>query len=330
MFKEVILKLKLTFIPCKKNKYRPRFWESNLLLYCIVGLLVLKLIAVPFLAYFPKTAFFADVTRIALVKLTNQERESLGLQPLRENPKLNEAAYLKAEDMMEKDYFSHESPEGISPWHWFKQVGYNYRFAGENLAVGFLNSEEVHGAWLDSPSHKNNLLSPNYNEIGVAVLKGEFQGDETTIVVQLLGISQVAASQPESEDLSSFGEIPKNEAEEVQSAKPFVVEETENLPLQPAKVLSASPTEAGDIKEDLSFNFFKFIFLEYSDLIQNVLYNALLLIVILLLVNVFVGFDVQHKDLILRAFVLVILLSAFVYFDEDLIIKLIPHDFYIY
>ncbi|GAH47620.1 unnamed protein product, partial [marine sediment metagenome] len=76
--------------------------------------------------------------------------ESLGLSALRENPQLSKAALLKAQDMLENDYFAHRSPEGITGWYWIKKAGYNYQRAGENLAIAFLDSEEVHKAWNDS------------------------------------------------------------------------------------------------------------------------------------------------------------------------------------
>ncbi|MFA0783493.1 CAP domain-containing protein, partial [Fervidibacter sacchari] len=89
----------------------------------------------------------------------NAERRERKLPPLSENPILNQSAYLKAKDILDKDYFSHFSPDGLSPWYWFKLSGYDYQFAGENLAIGFLDSKEVHDALMSSPTHKQNILN---------------------------------------------------------------------------------------------------------------------------------------------------------------------------
>ena len=156
MSEEIFRKLKLIFIPCRDNKYRPKFLGSKFLFYYALVLLLLKLIIIPFFLYFPKTVFFADLAKTNLVGLTNTTREYFGFQALKENQALNEAAYLKAKDMIEKGYFAHYSPEGITPWYWLKKIGYNYKSAGENLAIGFLDSEQVYRAWMDSSSHKAN------------------------------------------------------------------------------------------------------------------------------------------------------------------------------
>jgi len=118
----------------------------------------------------------------------SQKAQAASLTPhLSENPLLDLAAQLKALDMAKKGYFSHISPEGITPWHWFEQVGYEYAFAGENLAVNFQNVNDLIPAWLNSPSHRENILSSNYTETGVGVARGEFAGQETFFIVQFFG-----------------------------------------------------------------------------------------------------------------------------------------------
>jgi len=187
MFNRFALKLKKLIIPCPENNYRPGILESRVLIYYIVFLLVLKVFFISFIVF----------SQSLLVELTNEKRESLGLNSLENNEVLQEAAYLKAQDMIENGYFSHESPSGISPWRWFEKAGYNYRAAGENLGIGFLDSEEIYRAWYDSPSHRENLLNPLYKDIGIAVLKGDFHGSETTIVVQLFGSEKAVSAETE-------------------------------------------------------------------------------------------------------------------------------------
>jgi len=354
MYKEIVSKFKLTFIPSKENKYRPNFLEGRFLFYCVVGLLVLKLITIPFFAYFPRSIFFADVTKTALLKLVNQERGATGVQSLNESQKLNEAAYLKARDMIEKDYFSHQSPDGLSPWYWFKQVGYNYKSAGENLAIGFLDSEEAHQAWLDSPSHKANLLNPDYNEVGIAIARGDFQGNETTVVVQLFGVPQTTISSTAAkEEPTPTVEIPKKEEilpepkaeekpqENILPEKEQPKEEPKEQPKEQEGVLSekeeesvisggTSPQTVESTKAVPAFNFFQFISFNYYDLIQKITYGALILIIASLMINIFVKFNIQRKDLILKTIIFIVILISFVLLDKGVIIQLIPHEFSIY
>lgn len=119
-----------------------------------------------------------------LVVLVNQDRISHGLQPLRPDSTLNLAALAKAQDMLNNNYFSHVSPRGTKPWFWFKTLGYNYAFAGENLAVGYSNAEELERSWMASASHRANILSPDYTDIGIAVITVKNKGP---LIVQFFG-----------------------------------------------------------------------------------------------------------------------------------------------
>ena len=215
MAKRIILKLKLIFIPCLENSYRPKFLESKFLFYYLLFLLILKLFTVSYLIYLPKTIYFADISSTSLIKLTNQGREALGFGHLTENSQLDKAASLKAQDMIAQDYFAHQSPEGKSPWYWIKSANYDYQYAGENLAIGFLDSEEVYQAWNNSPSHKANLFNPNYQDIGITVLKGDFQGNEIYVVVQLFGSPKTKpASKAEANEGVKIEESPKESLQE--------------------------------------------------------------------------------------------------------------------
>ena len=131
--------------------------------------------------------YAANITPERVIELTNQKRAELGLAPLTTNPLLNEVAQRKAADMFAFNYWAHTSPSGRDPWSFFKEVGYKYIYAGENLARDFMNSEGVVEAWMNSPTHKDNIVNPNYKEIGVAVVNGTLNGVETTLVVQVFG-----------------------------------------------------------------------------------------------------------------------------------------------
>lgn len=123
----------------------------------------------------------------AVVELTNEERADESLKPLRRSATLDTAARMKAQHMAKNEYFSHYAPDGTSPWYWFDQSGYKYVHAGENLAIHFTDSSEVVDAWMDSPTHRANIVNGNFTEIGVGTAKGTYQGYDTVYVVQLFG-----------------------------------------------------------------------------------------------------------------------------------------------
>lgn len=327
----MIKKIKLIFIPCQENNYRPKFLDGRALFYYLILISVLKISLLPFFIYFPKSIFFAEITKSILIHLTNQTRTSIGLPSLKENPKLVQAAYLKADDMIKKDYFSHQSPEGIWPWDWLKRVGYNYQLAGENLAIGFLDSEEVHRAWLNSPSHKANILNPNYQEIGIAVLKGDFEGNEAVIVVQLFGSPKVLAKEVEK---------PKSGlSERLQEAVPEIPGETKPLEMPPLPTQTPPQPEVVPIgkeenvekpKDAFTFRFLKFMAFNYNSFVQKFIYGSLIFVILVLLINILVKIEIQHTDLIMKAFGFIVLLILFIWLDKPEILQIIPHQFRIY
>jgi len=330
MLEKIISKLQIIFIPCQENDYRPKFLESNVLLYYIVVLLVLKLIVVLFLVYLPKTIFFSDISRTVLIELTNKERQSLGVNSLEENALLNKAAQLKAQDIITYDYFSHQSPTGITPWYWFKKAGYNYQIAGENLGIGFLDSEEIYQAWNDSPSHRANLLNPKYQDIGIAVLKGDFKGSETTLVVQLFG-SPMKIEPAKTEEEPE--EEPEEEKKEEEMAGP--VQEIEEKPEEEKlgeEILGETYIESftAEERDGFKFKFLKFMALDYNNLVQKIIFYSLLFITLSLLMNIFVRFDVQHKDLILKSIFFSAILILFIFLNKEFVIQIIPHSLRIF
>ena len=148
-----------------------------------------------------------------LLELTNNLREEGGIPKLTVNEKLIAAAKLKAEHVMKYQYWAHNGPGDPSdpnyrtPWDWFKAVGYDYKYAGENMAVDYITSEGVYTGWLNSVSHYNNIMEPKYTELGIYVLPGNFQGNQTTLVVQIFGTPNVIT---EETPLSVIESTPKN------------------------------------------------------------------------------------------------------------------------
>ena len=106
----------------------------------------------------------SQCTRI--LELGNAERIKLGLLPLKQNNQLSQLAALKAQDILDKNYFSHESPTYGSPFDMMRKFEVPYSYAGENLAIN-QSAEGAHKAWMDSPDHKRNILNPSYREMGI-------------------------------------------------------------------------------------------------------------------------------------------------------------------
>lgn len=131
--------------------------------------------------------YASQISTDEVIRLTNLKREAAGVPTLKYNAQLAAAARAKGEDMINRDYWAHVSPDGTQPWKFFSDAGYKYRYAGENLAKDFSSPDSAVEAWMASPSHKENLLSSKYDEVGIAVVEGDLNGEDTTIVVQLFG-----------------------------------------------------------------------------------------------------------------------------------------------
>lgn len=140
----------------------------------------------------------SNISQQRVIELTNIERQKKGLGTVKENAQLNAAAAAKAQNMFEENYWAHYSPSGKDPWGFIQKAGYKFAYAGENLARNFATSDEVVQAWMDSPTHRANLLNGRYQDIGIAVAQGTLNGQETTLVVQEFGTkSTTVAALPE-------------------------------------------------------------------------------------------------------------------------------------
>jgi hypothetical protein len=167
--------LRKIFVPHEHNGYHPHFLRHRSISFFLLLIIVIEVgFFIQVFYVFDSTSFLAAVLPGVITDITNEERADVGLAPLTENALLAQAAQLKAEDMASKGYFAHTSPEGLTPWHWFQVVGYSYAHAGENLAVNFFDSADVAEAWMDSPTHKANIVKANYTEIGVGVASGTY------------------------------------------------------------------------------------------------------------------------------------------------------------
>lgn len=131
--------------------------------------------------------YAGSISSEGIVSMVNMERSSRGLKNLQVDQNLTVAAYMKAFDMLSKQYWSHYGPNGESPWKFILSAGYDYKLAGENLAYGFDDSFDVYNAWMNSDQHKENIIKGSFEDIGVAIVRGNLNGKDTVLVVQLFG-----------------------------------------------------------------------------------------------------------------------------------------------
>lgn len=138
------------------------------------------------------------LTATGVIEWTNIYRQQTGVNPLKANARLTAAAQAKLNDMFVNQYFAHVSPTGIGPSYWVENAGYAYKLSGENLALGNFGADKaLVDAWMASPGHKENILKPPYEEIGVAVGKGMFEGQETWLAVQVFGDPMPQCASPD-------------------------------------------------------------------------------------------------------------------------------------
>ena len=177
-------KTALAFVPKKENQYRPHLIRRYGLL-----LIISVAIALQFGYNFTKTGSVlgrvVNITPAGLLAATNDQRAKEGLPSLRESERLSKAAMLKANDIIQNQYWDHTSPSGVEPWQWIQKTNYTYSEAGENLARDFSTADGTVAGWMASEKHRENMLKPSYSDVGFAVTNGELNGKPTTIVVAL-------------------------------------------------------------------------------------------------------------------------------------------------
>ena len=124
-------------------------------------------------------AFALDTTEITPESVTarmNVYRAENHLPPLRLDAKLTRAAEARMQDMIDGEWWDHESPDGTSPFIWLASVDYDYAFAAENLAAGFDTVPVLVEAWMESPGHRANIMGVQYAECGIAIIEGSTRG----------------------------------------------------------------------------------------------------------------------------------------------------------
>lgn len=114
----------------------------------------------------------SDIDKNVLLELTNKHRTVHSVKALVVDPRLEASALAKCNDMVKRDYWSHNDPSGVTPWHFFTEAGRHYTLAGENLFFGkTITAEEIIEGWSNSPEHNKNLLSSSFGNVGFGVCK---------------------------------------------------------------------------------------------------------------------------------------------------------------
>ncbi|MCA9330644.1 CAP domain-containing protein [Candidatus Saccharibacteria bacterium] len=174
--------------PLSKPRELPKREHRHYWPYLPAFILTIGLVASFFLGGIRATHVLgtADgITSDGLLESSNTARSQADVAGLTLNAKLARAAQQKATDMAKRNYWSHDTPEGKTPWTFVDKQGYSYQVVGENLAYGFSENQEIINGWLNSPSHRDNLLSRGFTDVGFGVASSEdYQGNgpETVVV----------------------------------------------------------------------------------------------------------------------------------------------------
>ncbi len=185
-------------------------------------------------------SYSTEMSINGLLSGTNNERSSNGLGSLTLNSKLNSSAQAKANDMVSKDYWAHNTPSGQEPWVFFDSAGYVYQKAGENLAYGFSTSSSTVVGWMNSPSHRANILDGSYTEVGFGFANSEnFVGTgQETIVVAHYGTPVASTPAPA-----------PTPAPTPVAAKPQSLPASQTAPSAPAETVEEAPVETPVVEE---------------------------------------------------------------------------------
>lgn len=200
-------RLKHWFVPQQQNNFRPRMIGRQSLSFLLLAFVAVHLIAPAGSAVLGQEV---GINPIDLLSLTNEQRQEAGVEPLEINTQLTKVASLKAKDMFDHNYWSHTSPDGVTPWYWFDEADYSYIYAGENLARNFSSSNGVVSAWMASPGHRENMLKDYYTEVGFAMMDGKIDGQATNIIVAMYGtpassLTEVAGLQTNAPSATQLG-----------------------------------------------------------------------------------------------------------------------------
>lgn len=223
--------LKHLFIPHESNNQKAKILHPQSLILIAVFLVGFQLALSATGRIFPQVlGSAANISPSEVERLINIQRNNNGLGSLSDNSTLDSATIAKCNDMLAKGYWAHFAPDGTSPWSFFLKFGYKYQYAGENLARDFNDAQSAVNAWMNSPTHRENILNPHYVDTGVGVCEGSLAGIDATIIVQFFGFPLAGGPSIPIVKAKNISTTPKS------SPKPAVV------PVQASPVPSPSAT----------------------------------------------------------------------------------------
>ncbi|MGD9580970.1 MAG: CAP domain-containing protein [Vampirovibrionia bacterium] len=337
---KIIKIFKHIFIPHERNDYKPHFFREFSVGIIAITAIILFSVNLGTKLYIDNKDMMGAVLPAVLVDLTNNTRLSNGAGVLTRSSVLDQAAQLKANDMATYDYFAHTSPQGVTPWSWFSKVGYSFVYAGENLAIDFSESEDVDRAWLNSPTHKANILNNKFTEIGIAIAEGYYNGHKTVYVVQMFGKPLfVASNYPSVKDIIKeefkinpieepikeikIAEVSnvKGEAVTVEEEFKIITETEEYISVENTAIVEDENELIAEENKIERYSTWaeKFVFLAplYTNIIYRVFIYILLIALILMTV---IEIKRQHPKNIVYAILLLIIISCLVYINKSIFV----------
>jgi hypothetical protein len=299
------------FFPHKRNGYKPHIFRAASIGFIVLGVLVFEG------AYFtqikfvlPHTNFLGAVLPGALVALTNEDRAASDVPTVTENAILAQAAQDAANDMATNGYFAHVSPDGKDPWYWLKLVGYNYQYAGQNLAVNFTDSTAVESAWMASPEHHANIVKPQYTQIGIGTANGMYQGKEVTFVVQFFASPETTSPQPQ--EGTTVASTPK-----VAIAAPVAPVSAQKGTTAPVAEVLGAQAQVAAVSTNLSpiASFFATVVTSPTLTMTYILSALATIVLLLLIISISMKARVRYIEIIAGGLFLIIVLLGVLFFN---------------
>lgn len=316
--KRVNKKLKKYFVPNDENENQPYFLRDKSTRVVLASILFLEIIALVLVLPFFSTRFdyLASVLPNVLIEKTNESRIELGKSELAYNELLEQAAQLKAKDMAENGYFAHTSPDGKTPWYFINQSGYKYENAGENLAVNFVDSDDVHDAWMNSPTHRENILRDRFSEIGIATAEGTYKGKKALFVVQYFGEPVKIAVAPTVQSPTTLSAVDLDTPVSIEIPTTVVAPVNTNVQVLGAEsVVTPSVSETITKSSQPKLSWYEKVISSSRNNANTVIALIALMVFVSLILKIVVKIKVQYPKLILNGFLILIIASSFIYIN---------------
>lgn len=326
-------------IPHKQNQYHPHIFRNASYMVIFTLCIFLLGISVGNFVFLRDTVLGANIATNVLIDMANVARKENNAGQLTRNDKLDYAAGNKASDMIENKYFAHNSPDGTTPWYFIHDAGYNFVYAGENLAINFFESNDVQNAWMNSQTHRANLLNTKFKEIGIATREGPYNGANSIYVVQMFGTEAAAASKIESdipavESASSTPEVTpevpvidqrvanifQQQKEETEKEDIHVIAESKDFisAVDLDNKESDQPSVAG---AEIYASFLDRLIFNGSRYIEIIYFVVLAIIFFAFLCRIFIEYERQHYRHIWYSFFFMLLIMLLAYLNHSFIIS---------